>query len=86
MKMNNLEIILFALLLSGLNCSPVTRDDSMEIESNSRKQIYRRSIDDHGCRKMVIIHCELQKITYSSNNRLDFYEKCLFDGFTQHCG
>ena len=83
--MNNLEIIIFAFLLARSSCSPVTRDISMENESTSGKQIHRRSIRDHECRKVVIINCEVLKMAYSSKNRLDFYEKCLFDGFKQHC-
>ena len=87
MKMNkNLKIIFFVILLSGLNCSPVTRDAAMENESSSGKQIHRRSTDDHRCRKTVIIHCELQKKTFPSKNRLGLYAECLFDGFNQRCG
>ena len=87
MKMNkNLKIILFVILLSGLNCSPVTRDSAMENESSSGKQVHRRSTDDHRCRKTVIIYCELQKKTFPSKNRLSLYEKCLFEGFNQRCG
>ena len=45
------------------------------------------STGDHECQKLVIIHCELETQTFSSENRLDVYEKCLLDGFTQlACG
>ena len=44
------------------------------------------STGDHECQKLVIIYCELEKQTFSSENRLDVYEQCLFDGFTQICG
>ena len=87
MKMNkNLEIILFVILLSGLNCSPVTRDAAMENESSSGKQIHRRSTDDYRCQKTVVILCEVQKKTFPSKNRLGLYTQCLIDGFNQRCG
>ena len=84
--MKNLKVILFVILLSGLNCCPVIRDAAIENESRSGKQIHRRSTDDQRCRKTVIIHCELQKKTFPSKNRLSLYEKCLFQGFNQRCG
>ena len=77
MKMNNLGVVLLAFLFSGSNCKPVKRKPG--------KQIHRRSTYGQ-CRKMVIVHCEFQKKTFSSKNRLDVYEKCLLDGFTHYCG
>ena len=82
----NLKKILFVILVSGSNSNPVTRDTSIENETRSGKQIHRRSTEDHRCRKTVVIHCELQKKTFSSENRLDLYAECLYEGFTQRCG
>ena len=86
-KMNkNFKITLFVILFSGLNSNPITRDASMENESRSGKKIHRRSTEDHRCHKLVVIHCELQKKTFSSENRLSLYAECLYEGFTQRCG
>ena len=83
-KMN--KIILFVILFSGLNSNPITRDASMENQSRSGNQIHRRSTEGHRCRETVVIHCELQKKTFSSENRLGLYAECLYEGFTQRCG
>ena len=83
--MVNFNRVGLTFLLSELFSSPVTRETPTETESTTKIKIHSRLIDEKTCREFVIIGCECQKKDKSSKNQLDFYERCLFDGFTQYC-
>ena len=85
MKTNNFKIIIFAILLSGIISSPITRDTLRENHSMPGKQIHRRSAYYDKCINNVTSQCKrLQKYSPSAK-RLDFYEECLVDGFDRYC-
>ena len=79
--MNNLTILFFASLFCRLNSNPVP----ILIESTLGRQFNRQSINDQACRDLVVIYCQCQQKDKPSENWLDFYEKCLSDGFTHYC-
>ena len=75
MKLNNFKLIIFAILPSGFNSSPITRDTPMK----------NQSADYDKCPNNVTSQCKrLQKYSPSAK-RLDFYEECLVDGFDRYC-
>ena len=89
--MNFFKIILLAILFSGLNCSPVTRDTQMGNESIPGKHIHRRSTDvDHECRRQIHGHvhalCNYEKKNFHSRHRLDHFETCVYALSIQFCG
>ena len=85
--MNAVKTIFFmTILLCGFYCSPIERDILMEKESTLCERTQERSNNGQLCRKSVIVFCELQKKYFNPKHRLNLYEKCLFDGFTQKCG
>ena len=74
MKMNNFKLIIFAILPSGFNSGPITRDTPIE----------NQSADYDKCINNVTSQCKrLQKYSPSAK-RLDFYEECLVDGFDRY--
>ena len=82
----NFKIILFAILFSGFNCSPVTRDTQMENESKPVRHIHRRSTADHGCIRHVEALCNNEKKNFYSRHRLDHYERCVYALKIRFCG
>ena len=82
----NFKIILFAILFSGFNCSPVTRDTQMENESKPGRHIHRRSTADHGCIRHVEALCNYEKKNFHSRHRLDHFERCVNALFIKFCG
>ena len=75
--MVNLNIVVLTFVLSELDSNPVATETLTETESTTETKIHPRSIDEQRCREFVIFGGECQK-----NIQLDFYESCLFDGFS----